>query len=116
MVDSDLLWWLPQDFLLRTLSSHNAQNHPAAASDLAKCKQRTTAARVHFLVSISVLLRFCHALFANALVEHLLHAQLRPSRTLMQLSGYDTSRPTARALNMHSKNVIPCGVKSCSIQ
>jgi hypothetical protein len=94
----------------------NAQNHPAAASDLAKCRQRTTAARVHFLVSISVLLRFCHAQFPNALVEHLLHAQLRPSRTLMQLSGYDTSRPMARALNMHSKNVIPCGIKSCSIQ
>jgi len=43
------------------------QNHPAAASDLAKCKKRTTAARVHFIVSICVSLRFCHSQFRIAL-------------------------------------------------
>jgi hypothetical protein len=31
---------------------NNAQNHPAAASDFAKCEKRTTAARVHFIVML----------------------------------------------------------------
>ena len=31
-------------------SCANDQNHPAAASDIAKREKRTTAARVHFIV------------------------------------------------------------------
>jgi len=33
--------------------STNDQDQPVAASDLAKCKQRTTATRVHFIVQVS---------------------------------------------------------------
>ena len=59
---------------------------------------------VHCIVSICVLLRFCHAQFRSAFVEHLLHAQLRPSSTFMRLSGYDTSLPMARALRMQNRS------------
>ena len=59
---------------------------------------------VHCIVSICVLLRFCHAQFRSAFVRHLSHAQLRPSSTFMRLSGYDTSRPMARALSIQNRS------------
>jgi hypothetical protein len=55
---------------------------------------------VHCFVSMCVLLRFCYAQLRNAVFEHLRHAQPRPSSTFMRLSGYDTSRPTSRALTV----------------
>ena len=59
---------------------------------------------VHCIVSICVLLRFCHAQFRSAFVRHPSHAQLRPSSMFMRLSGYDTSLPMARALSVQSRS------------
>ena len=58
--------------------------------------------RVHCIVSICVSLRFNHAQFASAFVRHLFHAQRHPSSTFIWLSGYDTSRPMARALSPYN--------------
>lgn len=61
-------------------------------------KNGRSPAPMHCFVSICVLLRFCHAQSRCDSVEHLFHAQLKPSSTFMRLSGYDTSRPTASAM------------------
>ncbi len=56
---------------------HNVQNHPAAASDFVKCKPRTTAARVHFIVSC--ILRFRQRAFASlrvAMMVSIEHVQI----------------------------------------
>jgi hypothetical protein len=42
--------WLLNGNGVATVSVAERQNHPAAASDFAKCKKHTTAARVHFIV------------------------------------------------------------------
>ena len=99
-----------------SLKQQNTQGNWVRRNEFVRTQRAGYGTPVHPFVRIAFSLRFCHALYSSTFVRHLSHAQLHPTSTFVQLSGYDTSRPMARPLNVRCQDAMHCGFKSSRVQ